>query len=94
MQCIITGCGLTLDCARASTWGDLYEEGDVYIMSAGVSQTTGQTSWANNMYFTEESDLKGLIYHGAGHVFDKRGVIVLPKSECTLNAAARKYLKV
>lgn len=90
LETIITGCAFHDPQSGRWVWGDLWQLGDTYIFNAVLEK--GEAAWV----FGEPDPARKAIsrndgpYHSS--MFDRRGVLVIHKSDTTLNQAAREYL--
>jgi hypothetical protein len=103
MRCIITGCALVDDDKSCWAWGDLFVDdlAQVYIFNACVDtekwtalthSRRGETAWHFGIPVPPGS--KALSFTSIFHeVFDKRGVVVIPKGVASLNLPAQEYLR-
>jgi len=91
MTCLITGCALNdLDLTR-TVWGDLHQIGDCYVFNACLVQ--GAAAWQEGELAPDTMrviEFKAL--DSGERVFERRGVIILPKSECRFNLRATDFL--
>lgn len=88
-RCIITGCAFVDTAYGETAWGDLFEVGDTYVFNAAVTQ--GETLWERSL---PRGDVKQLLTlpSFASPYFERRGVIVISKSDAKLNEVAREYV--
>lgn len=88
MTCIITGADLYLG-GDAGYHGDLFEVGECYVFNA-VMNMGGQYPVMLSV------DPKGartlVIRQSAESIFEKRGVIVVPKAHAALSVEAEAYV--
>lgn len=100
-KCIIAGCALIYP--DTCVWGDLHQEGNCYIFNACLfpkdgfagepGAKRGEAAWQRNNSKPPEM-IKQVIMDPAGAApFERRGVIVFAKASCTLNQAAKDYIK-
>jgi hypothetical protein len=89
---MITGCALIDLYREMHCWGDLWEEDDVWVFNAVTVQ--GETAWASieSLGHGQKAVTIDKPYFGA-HMFERRGVIVVAKRHCTLNHAAKEYIR-
>ena len=92
MTCLITGCALNDLTLTRTVWGDLHQIGDCYIFNACL--TAGNAAWrdgelAHNSTWVIECKFD----YSDDRSFERRGVIIIPKSKCRLNARAADFLE-
>ena len=85
-ECLITGCYLYNVTDARHCWGDLHEVGDCYVFNAVLFE--GETFWESNNPFGKILNLRD----GAPY-FERRGVIIVPKSYAYLNSAGASYIQ-
>lgn len=90
---LITGCGIYLPGEGKAVWGDLWECGEAFIINACLNDD-GDSAWCYNMPDNAYSELgcRCLIAHHNAIYFERRGIIVIAKTDAELNVAARLYL--
>lgn len=88
-KCLITGCYFVHPQDEVAVWGDLHELGDCYIFSAVVASMAA--AW-QSIYDIDKAQKQVVVHYGS-RFFDRRGVLVIAKSDATLNQAAQEYLK-
>ena len=96
MTCLITGCAAFN--GHQYVGGDLHQVGDCYVFNCilergehGVRYHSGEAAWASRedwAHYPKIVDFSAAIY------WERRGTLVAPARECTLNDAAREYLHV
>lgn len=88
-QCLITGADLVIEAENKRVHGDLHEIGDVWIFNA-VLKEYGKTAWVYGEPLASSYAWRLLCVTGG--YFERRGVIVIPKSEGYLNPEAERYI--
>lgn len=93
--CKITACALIDTWNERSVWGDLHEQGDCWVFDACVHPDSKHAAWSEGGVDPDHAhaSTRALIYSGDVDAFERRGVIVLAKSSCRLNATAREYVR-
>lgn len=87
---LITGSCLYVPLEQKYVWGDLWECGDVYIFNACLNDDV-DSNWSYGTYNGINTE-KSLIVSGCSY-FERRGVIVIAKSDAVLNETAKRYLE-
>lgn len=85
IECIITGCYLVA--GNKKVHGDLHAGGQCYVFNA-VLDEHGQASWLHGPF---EEGHRALLIHPNADYWERRGVIVIPKMNATLNQGAADY---
>lgn len=85
MRCLITGCYLYNIADDNHCYGDLHEVGDCYVFNAVLREA--QARWEGGNPFGKILNLRD----GAPY-FERRGVIIVPKSYTYLNSTAGDYI--
>lgn len=84
-ECIIKGCCMVA--AHGYCHGDLHQLGDVYIFNAALEN--GETNWQHGHIYADK-----VVYVGdPDRSFERRGVIIVHKNDCTMNDAALAHLE-
>lgn len=86
-ECVITGCALVKDDGRAWAWGDLHRLADCFIFNAVLED--GQAKWHYTPF--PDDGRKAMVMQSEAQYFERRGVIVFHRSQCTPNMAAAVY---
>lgn len=89
VQCIITGCDL-VGPDEAVLHGDLFECGETYIFNGSVKD--GKAAWMRDIWEIQVNNKGKFIRFVGLNMFEKRGVIVMHKSEGRLSEGALHYL--
>lgn len=93
MKTLITGCDLVDPQENRWVHGDLHEIGDTYVFNA-VLDNRGQSNWSYEDWDSVITS-RALILHPAVNFrfFERRGVLVIAKSDATLTDAAKEYIR-
>lgn len=93
MKTLITGCDVVDSQEHRWVHGDLHEIGDTYVFNA-VLDNRGQSNWSYEDWDSVITS-RALILHPATNVrfFERRGVLVIAKSDATLTDAAKEYIR-
>ncbi len=84
-NCVITGCALFDNSTGQQVWGDLHEVGPTWIFNAVLFGS--EAAWHSEPLPDVTRTLTVF-----GPFFERRGVIVVAKTEAVLNDAAKRYL--
>lgn len=89
MTCIITGCRARA--GNATVGGDLHLVGECFVFNAIVERGGSETAWTHDesmfSHYPKEID-----FSASPSMYEKRGVLIAPMRECSLNEAARAYI--
>jgi len=88
--CVITGCMLHV--GFEGVWGDLHEEGRVWIFNA-VLNREGEANFQATPIIPATSDQRILQVRDGAPYFERRGVFVIDKLFANLNPTAQEYIK-
>ena len=92
MTCVITGCAFHDADQDRSLWGDLHEIGDCWVFNGVVAGNQAQWQYGDDARVPDVTPTISANVPLPSMMFEKRGVIVLPKGCAVLNKAALKRI--
>ena len=88
LETIIIGCALVDPMNDRQVWGDLWIIGNVYIFNAVVDASSA-AAWQPGQ---PPNVMKALYIDPEARFFDRRGVIVVQRTDAALNSVATRYV--
>ena len=88
-RCIITGVTLVFPEGSECCVGDLFQQGDIYIMNANTDRS------GDGRRLPVEQSIYGRTVRLVNHdcYFERRGVFVFSRFSCELNREAEEHIK-